>query len=65
MSKQDYTRCNVNIKNNILEIIDTYTGNSSYGRSALVNFLLASALSNRAVVEALDKRCKARNEEDQ
>lgn len=52
----DYTRINFNIQNSVLEEINKYTGSSGSGRSALLNFLVASALSQKPVIEMLEKR---------
>lgn len=52
----DYTRINYNISNGLLEEITKYTGSNGAGRSALLNYLVASALANKAVVEMLENR---------
>lgn len=52
MSK-DYERINFNIKQDLLAIVDSYCS-AGYGRSALLNYLVASALSANSVVSALD-----------
>lgn len=54
----DYTRISFNVNSNLLEVIDQYVGPDGRGRSALLNYLLASALANKSVVEVLDSRRK-------
>lgn len=56
-----YTRINFNIMDSNLEIINQYTGSNGAGRSALLNFLVASALSNKAVIEVLEQRLNSDN----
>lgn len=56
-----YTRINFNILDSNLEIINQYTGSNGAGRSALLNFLVASALSNKAVIEVLEQRLNTDN----
>lgn len=53
---QDYERINFNIKSTIYEEIKKYTGDSGVGRSALLNYLVASALANKAIVQMLEDR---------
>lgn len=51
---KDYERINFNIKTDLLAIVDTYCS-AGYGRSALLNFLVASALSNPSAISLLDE----------
>lgn len=52
MSK-DYERINFNIKHELLEEVDKYCS-AGYGRSALLNYLVAEALSRESVKAILD-----------
>lgn len=55
-SDKSYYRINYNILSSLYEVLEQYTGSNGAGRSALLNFLVASALSNKAVVEVLEER---------
>lgn len=51
----DYKRINFNILESIYEQIEPYCPNGS-GRSALLNYLVASALAQKPIVEMLERR---------
>lgn len=51
-----YYRINYNIAPALYEELEKYTGNNGAGRSALLNYLVASALANKAIVEMLEQR---------
>lgn len=59
---KDYERINFNIKSDLLAIVDTYCS-AGYGRSALLNYLVASALGNPAAVRVLDELVEKRRSE--
>lgn len=56
MSEKSYYRINYNILPSLYEEIEKYTGSNGAGRSALLNYLVASALANKAIVEMLEDR---------
>lgn len=60
---KDYERINFNIKAELLSVVDTYCS-AGYGRSALLNYLVASALSSPATVSILDDLVKTRRDGD-
>lgn len=53
MAEKEYERINFNIKVELLEKISEFTSNG-YGRSALLNYLIASALNDENLQETLD-----------
>lgn len=59
---KDYERINFNMKSDLLAIVDTYCS-AGYGRSALLNYLVASALGNPATVRLLDELVAKRKED--
>lgn len=52
MSK-DYIRINFNIKSDLIEKVDSYCS-AGYGRSALLNYLVAVALNDSKAVSYLE-----------
>lgn len=60
---KDYERINFNIKKDLLSVVDEYCS-AGYGRSALLNYLVAVALSSPAAVNVLDDLVSKRKNED-
>lgn len=59
----DYQRINFNIKNELLDVVDVYC-TAGYGRSALLNYLVAAALSSPSTVSLLDELVSKRKDND-
>lgn len=53
---QSYRRINFNINENLYLELEKHCGNNNAGRSALLNYLVASALAQKPIVEMLERR---------
>lgn len=58
---KDYERVTFNMKSDLLEKVDVYCS-AGYGRSALLNYLIASALSDDTVIKLFDELLEKRRE---
>lgn len=61
MSK-DYERINFNIKSDLLETVDKYCS-AGYGRSALLNYLVARSLDDPITLDLLETLYSKRSPE--